>query len=207
MPEGFLDDPSIGVKWKIYAIINGFWIGGKTCYASNKFFAEKLGVTERQIRSGLAQLEEQYIKRVVKGNSRTILPKAEIVEEEVSLPRGGSPASAEAEVSLPHISVSNSVSKPGEATLRVELDLDKTIKPKKDTSYFSVFELWGKFPLNWRANRTEIDAAQNLLKEHGLEACKGALRFADKVRGDQYSPKIFKPSDLDRKWAELKNYK
>lgn len=111
MPEGFLQDESIGVKWKLYAIINGFWIGGKTCFGGNEFFAAKLGVSERQIRNGLSQLEEDgYIERVITGNLRVIRPKAHVVEAEVSLPGGGSQSSAEAEAALPHISVSISES-------------------------------------------------------------------------------------------------
>jgi len=142
MPEGFLQDESIGVKWKLYAIINGFWIGGKTCFGGNEFFAAKLGVSERQIRNGLSQLEEDgYIERVISGNSRVIRPKAHVVEAEVSLPRGGSQSSAEAEVPLPHISVSISESintaKPSAfAPLLIEektnMDGDVLVRAEKD---------------------------------------------------------------------------
>lgn len=112
MPEGFMNDPSIGVKWKIYAIVNGFWISGKTCYAANKFFAEKLGVSERQVRNGFAQLEQDgYLERVIRGNSRIALPKGVVVEEEIPLPGGGSQSSAEAEARVPHISDSISDNK------------------------------------------------------------------------------------------------
>jgi len=76
-------------------------------------------------------------------------------------------------------------------------------KEKRDVSYRKIFELWGKYPLNWRANRTEIAAAQNLLAEQGLEEVKSALGFYNKVKGQDFMIKIVKPSDLDRKWKDL----
>ena len=87
--------------------------------------------------------------------------------------------------------------------LREVLEDDKPTKIKKDTSYLSVFELWGKYPLNWKANRTEIDAAKNILAEHGLEKAAAALRYSRGAQEEIHCPQILKPSDLDRKWVNL----
>lgn len=84
----------------------------------------------------------------------------------------------------------------------------ETSKPdRKDTSYLAVFQLWGaKYPLSWRANRTEIQAAKNVLAERGLKNAADALAFARKYFDDEYCPKIYSPCDLDRKWAKLAKY-
>lgn len=207
MPEGFLKDETIGVKWKIYAIVNGFWVSGKTCWGGNKFFAEQLGVSERQIRNGMNQLEEDgYIRREIKGNIRYVYPAGKVVEAEVPVPRGGTPASAEAEVPVPHISDSISVNTISESPIRVESEDTKIPKPKKDVEYRKVFELFQNRQANWIGNRTEIAAAQNLLAEQTWEDIESAMRYVRKHSLDPYFPQITKPSELDRKWNNLEAY-
>lgn len=111
------------------------------------------------------------------------------------------------------ISVSNSESIKGEVKtsqeeiIEVREDQEKQVRPKKDTSYRSVFSLWGKYPLNWNANTTEIKSAQNLLFEHGIEKIKVALAFYEKFRSEEWCPQILKPSDLDRKWVNLQAFR
>lgn len=76
-------------------------------------------------------------------------------------------------------------------------------RTRKDTTYLRVFELWGKYPLNWKQNRTEIVAGQNILAEHGLEKAAKALKFYREHADVPDCPQILKPSDLDRKWVNL----
>lgn len=78
---------------------------------------------------------------------------------------------------------------------------------RQDTSYRAVFDLFGKYPPNWKTNRTEIQAAKNILEQYGLERAKLALAFRDKYKDDPYFPQILKPSDLDRKWVNLQAYR
>lgn len=213
MPEGFLTDPSIGVKWKLYAIINGFWISGKPVYGANKFFSDKLGVSERQIRNGLAQLEKDgYILRTIKGHNRTIQPGGYIIEAEVRVPLGGSESSAAAEVRVPPIavSISDNLILGGAVAPRenvMEVSDEKPVKPKADTSYLQVFELWGDYPLNWKRNRTEIDAAKNLLVETTIDEMRRVLKIYERFKGYEFCPAIHKPSDLDRKWDNLLDFR
>lgn len=81
-------------------------------------------------------------------------------------------------------------------------------RKRADVTYRAVFALWGaKYPLNWRQNTTEIQAAKNLLEEHGIDAAREMLIYAQKNKDRVYFPKIRKPSDLDRKWPELQEKK
>lgn len=68
-------DKSVPMRWKLYALINGFWISGLEVFASNKFFAEKLQCTERHIQGCLEDLEGlKVIRREVHGMDRKIYP-------------------------------------------------------------------------------------------------------------------------------------
>lgn len=93
-------------------------------------------------------------------------------------------------------------------TIEKIVDEEKPTKEKKDTTYRSVFEAFGEdYPFNWRSNRTEIEAAKNLLKESNLKDIGIALAFAEKNKDNPYCPAILKPSDLDRKWDNLLAFK
>lgn len=98
----------------------------------------------------------------------------------------------------------------GETEFRVEIVSEKEGRPPKekaDTAYRVVFELWGDYPLSWKANRTEITAAKNLLVESDLDTMKSALAFYEKHKDREFCPSILKPSDLDRKWDNLLAFK
>lgn len=97
----------------------------------------------------------------------------------------------------------------GESEIRIENIDDKEVKPKADTSYRRVFELWGKdYPLNWRSNRTEIEAAKNISTEleGDLTLATKMLGIYQKHKSHQFCPSILCPSDLDRKWDKLKEF-
>lgn len=97
----------------------------------------------------------------------------------------------------------------GEAALRIEsvTKEEEPRKPKADTSYLQVFALWSDYPLQWRKNRTEIDAARNLLVESNLEDMKQMLKIYERYKDSPFCPSILKPSDLDRKWDNLLDFK
>lgn len=98
-----------------------------------------------------------------------------------------------------------------EAKLRVERvtkeDEEVTPRQKADLTYRKVFELWPKYPLNWRSNRTEIAAAKNILAEHSLEEASNALNYAKQNEHEEKCPQMLKPSDLDRKWINLQAFR
>lgn len=89
----------------------------------------------------------------------------------------------------------------------IEEEGEKKPRERKDTSYLQVFELWGKYPMNWKTNRTEIDAAKNILAEHELSHAKKALAFSQTYSHEENCPQILKPSDLDRKWVNLQAFR
>lgn len=91
--------------------------------------------------------------------------------------------------------------------LQITKEITTEVKKKADTAYRGVFELWGKYPLNWQTNRTEIQAAKNLLEEHSLEGVEKALTFAKRFKDDPFCPEVTTPYDLDSKWGKLLAFK
>lgn len=86
-------------------------------------------------------------------------------------------------------------------------ETEKPRKERKDTTYLQVFELWGEYPLHWRKNVTEIEAAKNLLIESNLSDMAIMLINYQHLKSISYCPSILKPSDLDRKWDNLIEFK
>lgn len=75
MPQQFIEDKNVALKWKLYAYLNGFWISGKTVYATNDHLRRQFQCSERAIQSALKELEHiDLITRDIKGLSRYILP-------------------------------------------------------------------------------------------------------------------------------------
>lgn len=87
MPQQFMDDQNVALKWKLYGYLNGFWIAGKPVYARNDTIAKNFNKSDRAVQAALEELERMgLITRDIKGLSRYILPGGLKVE-------GRSPAS------------------------------------------------------------------------------------------------------------------
>jgi len=75
MPQSFLADKSVPVRWRVWAVINGFFIAGKEFWASNEWIAEQIGCHKDSVSQGVKELEElgmMHSKRTRR--SRVIYP-------------------------------------------------------------------------------------------------------------------------------------
>lgn len=93
---------------------------------------------------------------------------------------------------------------------KIEIVKDEPTKPKRTLPVaevvFGIFkEEFGKYPLNWKTNRTQRIAAENLWKERGEAQIRKALRFHRENKDEPYCPTITSPWDLDSKWLKLHN--
>jgi hypothetical protein len=68
-------------------------------------------------------------------------------------------------------------------------------------------EIQGRNPANWKVNKTQLQACENLYTERGLESVKKALLFHEEYQDKEYCPKISSPYDLDTKWIKLGEFK
>lgn len=214
MPQGFMEDKSVPVKWRLYGIVNGFWLSGRSCYGGNPYFAKELGVSERQIRNAFAELEaDKLLRRNIKGTTRIVVPYSLItLEAEVGVPPGGSGSSGEAEVGVPHISdsISDSITSAFEDERRevpdIEEESTRVKKPPKYPNARTVFSWFPEPQLSWRENVTECKHAEMLFLR-GEQKVKSALAYVARHKADEYFYKITKPSELERKWLDLVNHK
>ncbi len=95
---------------------------------------------------------------------------------------------------------------------KFEIVKDEEVKPirekKKSDVVFAIFkEELGRAPLNWRRNKTQIQAAENLLEERDVGQIRRALQFYKEKNDLPFCPQILSPWDLDRKWSQLIAFK
>lgn len=184
-----MTDPTVPMHWKLYALINGFWIAGKPVFASNAFFAEKLGCSERYVRDCLSKLEEiGVVLREGKSQNRRIVPAARVEEGGTgSSAQGGTSGSVREEPAVPHISVSNSVIKntaKAVPSFSVVSDSPESRSPKKDTgvlrlrdSLYDMFEKeYGVYPTISMADYKRVQAAlKHLTEKQVIDLVEDAL--------------------------------
>jgi hypothetical protein len=227
MPEEFLKDEAVPARWKVLATVQGFWISGKTLYATNEWIQKKLGYSRRQIQYALSELEKMnLITRNVHGMNRLILPGGAI-----RLHGGVQSDDQKSAVGLHHNSVSNSESiisasrkkknmkirgydesNPSEDLPSFDVNSGAPTAPPSPASHAKyphaklVFALFPKPEPSWKINTTELKHAE-LLYARGMDKVGAALRFVDNYKGEEYCPTVTKPSDLERKWNDLLLFK
>jgi hypothetical protein len=92
----------------------------------------------------------------------------------------------------------------------IDLDTGETIKKpstKKYPNALKIYNLFGKYPLNWKINKTQLQSAENLFKERGSEQIIKALEFYRENKDKEFCPTINSPYDLDSKWIKLLSFK
>lgn len=107
LPQQFIDDAAVPMHWKLYAIINGFWISAKPVFASNAFFAKNLKCSERYVRDCLEKLEAmEVITREGQSQNRRIVPGSARggTSSSSQFRGGGTSSSTRAEPAVPHTS-------------------------------------------------------------------------------------------------------
>lgn len=75
LPEQFLTDQAVPTRWRVWAVINGFFISGQKCWASNEWIGEKVGAHKDTVSQAVKELESLKIIRCERGaRSRSIFP-------------------------------------------------------------------------------------------------------------------------------------
>lgn len=73
---------------------------------------------------------------------------------------------------------------------------------------YKVFlEVLGKLPANWKVNKTQLQCAENLFEERGLEKVRNALQFYKEHQEEEFCPQVSTPYDLDTKYTNLSQFK
>jgi len=68
-------------------------------------------------------------------------------------------------------------------------------------------EVLGRDPANWKMNKTQLQACENLYTERTPKSVRSALEYYKENKEEKYCPKINSPYDLDSKWTMLGEFK
>lgn len=64
-------------------------------------------------------------------------------------------------------------------------------------------EVLGRNPANWKLNKTQLQSCENLFTERGVDKVRNALEFYLEIKGQEHTPVIDSPYDLDTKYEKL----
>jgi phage replication O-like protein O len=68
-------------------------------------------------------------------------------------------------------------------------------------------EILGVNPAHWNKNVTVLQSCENLFTERGIEKVRNALEFYKEHKDTEFCPVINSPTDLDRKYTNLSQFK
>lgn len=207
LPEAFIEDKSVPLHWKLYALINGFWIAGKPVFASNHFFAEKLGCTERYIQICLEKLEKlETVQRIGISQNRTIVPwgtNHEFVGGRTDSSKGDEPA-------VHHISDSNadSIISVADAPRIEVVEEVQEERPKSKPKYPNArpaFKWFPEYESWWDINTTQLKYGE-MSFVRGEKSVRGILSFLSQYKDMEDCPQVITPYDLETKWKKVEAF-
>lgn len=223
LPEAFLLDQNVPARWRVWAIINGFFVNGEKCWAGNEWIGEKIKSHKDTVSKAVKELEDLGIiscKRTRR--TRTITP---ILKDEIGTNayQEGPPTP----ISDRHQRLSNSVSNSeslisSSAETEPERILEKTDGegnpipgrakkvPSVEKDVIAVFVMFSKLNSvwsEWSRIPAQRQAAKSLLEKHKLLGVQNLVTYYTSVKDDQFAPKIYSPYDLLNKFAKLKAYR
>ncbi len=209
LPLQFMDDTSVPLHWKLYAFINGFWIGGKTFFASNEYLAKRFDCDERTIPKLLETLETMgLVQRTYEGGRRMVMP-AGVLTMEGGAPARHTPMPSQGTHTIKRESlISEAVASREYVVSEEKTERLETAPPpgKKYPHAREVFTWFPKPQKSWGINKTELAHAE-LLWERGEATIRSWLSYVEEHKDEPYFPSVTKPSDLERKAVDIKAWK
>lgn len=207
LPQQFIEDKEVPTRWRVWAVINGFFIAGQYCWASNEWLAKKVKSHKDTVSQAVKELEGMDIIHCKRGaRSREIYPMIGINAYQWS---------ARTPISDRHqrlsISVSNSEKNTSATRIeRVPPSEESEQRPARaPAKYPHAKEVSSWFPNaepSWLMNTTELKHME-LLYLRGKQKVISILSFIETHKEEEYFPKVTKPSDLERKWEDIKAYR
>lgn len=207
LPEQFIKDASVPTRWRVWAVINGFFVGGKTCWASNDWIGEQISAHKDTVSQAIKELEDMGLmtcKRTAR--TRLISPVDPMIGTTAYL-RSVPPPISDRHHRL-STSVSNSVNTSSVAEPRVEVVENEDKPPTKNSrskEKRQVFSFFSKRSEPWMQHTTQKSAALRLY-DRGLDKLKRGLDIMRENESDQFCPKAYTPWEYEQKLPKLKAY-
>lgn len=217
MPQGFMDDVKVPLRWRLLGYLNGFFINGNPVWASNAKLAEKLKATTRGIQKAINELEEIGLvecertktSRVIYQLNRKKVAQKHAKEVRTHVHGGMNTDDTNPRTRVHPNSVSNSVSIiPEVAEATSENEAEKSIKntPQKIAEVIKQFAVYVD-PKNkqYYGRKDMRKACDFLISEYGFETVMTVVQNLHQiVKKVKYVGSITTPVQLVDKWQAIK---
>jgi len=210
MPEGFIHDDSVPARWRVLALINGFHIAGKEFWGSNAWIQNELKCSEQTVSNAFKELEalgeivctRTRRSRLVSRNMRdhNWLGSETLTDSPRDPNWLGTISDSNSDKEFTSVAIAPQI---------VEVLEESESPSKKKPKYPNACTVFSWFPnpqKSWALNTTECKHAE-LLFIRGEEQVSRALAFIRENKEDTFCPTVVKPSDLERKWLDLIEYR
>lgn len=206
MPEAFMQDVSVPVKWRLYGLINGYWINGLPVFASNNFFADKLKCTSRHISRALEELEnDKLLTRNVQGYKRLILQGGMTPD----VMGGGHGGSIKHDVGGHPNAISNAINITSEIGISREPIKEEEDKPQKTDRRVkdkeTIYALFASKKQPWMMHSQQREAALRLF-DRGVERIQRGLTVMSENEDNQFCPQASTPFEYEKKLPSLARF-
>ncbi len=94
-----------------------------------------------------------------------------------------------------------------DGSMKSNAPVSKKKYPNALQVYKVFLEVLGKLPANWKVNKTQLQCAENLFEERGLDKVRNALQFYKEHQEEEFCPQVSTPYDLDTKYTNLSQFK
>lgn len=217
MPESFLLDQNVPVRWRLLGIINGFHINGKDFYASNDWIQRQLECSQQTVSNAVKELEELGEILVERNNNANRVIRRKLKEE----PEEGTNQFVGG-YKLNHVKgtnqlVPNAISNAekynfGESSIRVESysskdeDVEPRTKPdRRVKEKQAVFILFSSKEEPWMRHKQQREAALRLF-DRGLDKLERGLTVMRENEDDKFCPQAHTPFQYEEKLPNLNAY-
>lgn len=208
LPEKFLTDQEVPARWRVWAVINGFFINTGSCWASNEWISKRIGAHKDTVSQAVKELEEMKVISCKRGaRSRLIYPMIGVstyLDRQRHLPHDR------------HQRLSNSVS---DSVNKIPSELEDEIRvvevsffegeekvARKPAKYPHAKEVFAEFPSpqkSWLLNKTQRAHAELIWEERQMTALRGIIAFCKSHQNDDFFPAWETPYDLERNWSKI----
>lgn len=170
MPEEFIKDSEVPSHWRLLALFNGFFISGKSFYATNEWIEKQIGLKQWAISSGITKLEKLgKIRTEGKGSKKRIIYSTAKVHltDEPSEPTLGNLVNEHSQPSDAPLHTSDSNSEKGikEKSFLPEMHIEEEpaphprVKPVALEEYVSIwngYEKWENLKIKKTPNNPSV---------------------------------------------------
>lgn len=188
------------------------------CFPSRTTIARNSGCSVKTVDRAIEGLVEcgflKKLKRVENGKNLTNVYQIMLLEnggrdsQSLGSVRESLGVGTESRTELNPVLTKSTEDISADAQVVYEVEEEKPTKVSKAKYPHSkeVFALFGKYPLSWERDTTQLVSAEALYNERGVEEIKNALYWFKDVGHKEFCPQVSTPRKLDTKWEDFEKF-